>query len=91
VTKPYVRFWYAIAVAFIAVVGIAGAGVGYTNHVQKQADKRSTAERADSDRRWCALLGDLDSAYQSSPRPTTPTGRRVAEEIHKLRLSFRCP
>ena len=90
-STPLIRAWYAIAVSFAACVVIALAGVAYTNHVQHVADRRSTAERADSDRRWCALLTDLDNAYGEPPGPTTEVGRKVAAEIHKLRLSFRCP
>lgn len=90
-STPYVRFWYAITVAFIAVVGIAAAGVIYTNYVQKQAEQRATVAREDSDRRWCALLTDLDDAYQGPPKPTTELGRKVAEEIHRLRVGFGCP
>jgi hypothetical protein len=90
-TTPAIRFGYAIVVAFIAVVAIAFASVIYTNHVQQQADKRSTAERAESDRRWCSLLTELDNAYKGPPAPTTEIGRKVAAEVHQLRESFRCP
>ncbi|HEX2551619.1 MAG TPA: hypothetical protein VHK64_08500 [Nocardioidaceae bacterium] len=89
-TTPAVRFGYAVVVAFFACLAIALSGVAYTNHVQKQADRRSTAERADSDRRWCALLSDLDEAYNTPPGPTTELGRKVASEIHRLRVGFRC-
>jgi hypothetical protein len=91
VTRPLIRAWYAIAVSFVACLAIALAGVAYTDHVQRQADKRSTAERAESDRRWCALLVDLDDAYKAPPGPTTEVGRKVAAEIHRLRQSFGCP
>jgi hypothetical protein len=91
VSRPLIRAWYAIAVSFVACLAIALAGVAYTDHVQRQADKRSTAERVESDRRWCALLVDLDNAYHSSPGPSTEIGRKVATEIHQLRQSFGCP
>lgn len=90
-TTPAVRFGYAVVVAFFACLAIALSGVLYTNHVQHVADRRSTAERADSDRRWCALLTELDNAYKGPPAPTTELGRKVAAEIHQLRESFRCP
>lgn len=48
-------------------------------------------QQAENDRRWCALLGDLDAAYQTSPGPTTELGKKVAAEIHKLRVGFGCP
>lgn len=90
-STPLIRAWYAIAVSFGACVIIAVSGVAYTNHVQQQADKRSTAERAESDRRWCALLTELDNAYKGPPAPTTKLGRKVAAEVHQLRVSFGCP
>lgn len=90
-STPLIRAWYAIAVSFVAVVAIALAGVGYTNYVQDQAQRRTEAERAESDRRWCALLTDLDSAYATSPGPTTEIGMKVAAEIHQLRIAFGCP
>lgn len=89
-TTPYVRFWYAIAVAFIAVVGIAGAGVGYTNHVQKQAEQRAELVRIESDRRWCSLLVDIGNSQRAVP-PKTESGIRFAAEIDKLRREFGCP
>jgi hypothetical protein len=80
VTSPKVRLWYALLVSFLACLVVALASVGYASYVQRQ-----------NDRRWCSLLSDLDSAYQSPPRPTTPTGVKVAAEIHRLRIGFGCP
>jgi hypothetical protein len=91
VSTPYVRFWYAIMVAFLACLVVAIASVGYASWVNHEAQKRSALARQDSDRRWCALLTDLDGAYGSTPKPTTETGRKVAAEIHKLRVAFGCP
>lgn len=79
-TTPYVRFWYAIMVAFVACLIAAGASVLYADHIQRQ-----------DDRRWCALLTDLDAAYSTPPGPTTDVGRKVAAEIHQLRVGFGCP
>jgi hypothetical protein len=91
VTSPKVRLWYALLVSFLACVVVAASSVGYASWVNKQAERRSEMARQESDQRWCALLGDLDSAYQSPPKPTTPTGQKVATEIHRLRLAFGCP
>lgn len=90
-STPLIRAWYAIAVAFIAVVAVSVAGVLYTNVVQRQAEQRAEVARQDSDRRWCALLSDLDAAYQTSPGPSTELGKKVAAEIHRLRVGFGCP
>jgi hypothetical protein len=91
VTSRAVRLSYAIVVAFFACLAVALAGVVYTNHVQGQAQRRTEAERAESDRRWCALLVELDNAYHAPPGPTTKTGIKVAVEVHQLRVDFGCP
>jgi hypothetical protein len=91
VSTPLIRAWYAIAVSFVACAVIALAGVVYTNYVQSQARHRTEAERAESDRRWCALLTELDNAYATSPGPTTEVGKKVAAEIHQLRVGLGCP
>ena len=90
-SSPYVRAWYAIAVSFFACLVVAAAAVLYTSHVQAQAERRSELARIESDRRWCALLSELDDAYAGPPQPTTELGRRVAAEIKRLRYSFGCP
>jgi hypothetical protein len=90
VTTPAIRFSYAVVVAFFACLAIALASVVYTNHVQGQAERRARMERAESDRRWCALLNELDGAYSAPPGPTTETGRKVAIEVHQLRADFGC-
>ena len=49
------------------------------------------AERTarENDQRWCSLLGTMDAAYQQNP-PTTPTGRKLAQDIHGLHEGFQC-
>jgi hypothetical protein len=90
VTTPAVRVSYAIMVSFFAVVAIALAGVAYTNHVQKQAERRADLVRIESDRRWCSLLVDIGNSQRAVP-PKTESGKRFAEEIEKLRREFGCP
>lgn len=58
---------------------------------QAQSERRDRLARQESDQRWCALLTDLDAAYQTSPGPSTELGKKVAAEIHKLRVGFGCP
>ena len=89
-SSPYARFWYAIAVAYVAMVGIAAAGVVYTNFVQKQAERRAELVRVESDRRWCSLLVDIGNSQRAVP-PKTPSGIRFAAEIDRLRHEFGCP
>lgn len=90
-TSRAIRLSYAICVAFFACLAVALSSLVYSSHVQRQAEHRAEIARIDSDRRWCALLTDLDVAYRSAPGPTTELGRRVAAEIHRLRLAFECP
>jgi hypothetical protein len=91
VSTPLIRAGYALLVSFLACVVIALASVAYANHVQRQAERRAELVRIESDRRWCSLLGELDSAYSVPPGPSTELGRRVAQEIHRLRVEFGCP
>jgi hypothetical protein len=90
VSAPYVRFWYAITVAFVAVLAVSIAGVAYTNFVQKQAERRAEAVRVESDRRWCSLLVDIGNSQRAVP-PKTESGKRFAAEIDRLRHEFGCP
>lgn len=53
-------------------------GILYTNYVQQQADQR-----------WCALIGTMDAAYQSTP-PQTDLGRQIAAAVHQLVQDFGC-
>lgn len=60
-----------------------------------ESDRKDDEARVESDRRWCTLLDNLDRAYKEIP-PSTPTGRNVAQEIHRLRTDpqptgFGCP
>lgn len=89
-STPYVRFWYAITVAFVACVVTAAGAVIYASAVQRQAEDRTRAERVESDRRWCALLVDIGNSQRAVP-PKTDSGRRFAAEIDKLRGDFGCP
>ncbi len=81
---------WSIAIAFVAVVGISGGGVAYTNHVQQQAEQRAEVVRVESDRRWCALLVDLTRSQRETP-PKTESGKKFAAEIDRLRAEFGCP
>jgi hypothetical protein len=77
--------WYVLVAVLVSSLLVSSAGIWYTNYVDGQ---RERAER-ESDRRWCALLTDLDGAYESST-PQTELGRRIAAAIHELRGGFGC-
>lgn len=69
---------YALMAVFVAVLGMGASSVWYSNHVAEQ-----------NNRRWCALLANLDDAYRQNP-PTSPIGRKIAEDMHNLRVGFGC-
>jgi hypothetical protein len=53
------------------------------------------ADRAarESEQRWCGVVTTLDEAYSgaaTSTRPQTTIGKKLAEEVHTLRLEFHC-
>jgi len=77
VRRPVV---YTLVAILLSSLVTAVAALTVTRHQQ-----------AENDRRWCALLSDLDEAYQGPPRPTTELGQKVAAEIHRLRMGFGCP
>lgn len=70
---------YMLVAVLLSSLVTAVAALALTRH-----------ERAESDRRWCSLLSELDAAYQTPPGPTTEVGRKVAEEIHQLRVGLGC-
>jgi hypothetical protein len=90
VTSPAVRLSYAVAVAFCACACIAFASVLYSDHVRKESDRRAEEALQESNRRWCALLGELDAAYQMPPGPSSDLGRRIAIEVRRLLGEFGC-
>lgn len=77
--------WYLLVVTFAATLLLAVLGVLYTNWSISRQDK---AER-ENDRRWCEMLVTLDDAYGSTP-PQSELGRRLAADIHKLRIDLGC-
>lgn len=81
------RMVLTITVSFLILVV---AGLLYTNFVQHQSETRFQDSIRQSEQRWCAIVGLFDDTYRSNP-PTTPTGRRVADLMHELRVDFRCP
>lgn len=85
--RPTVPIWWSITVAFGAVVILAIACMAYTNHVQRESDRRAEAAQRQSDQRWCSLFTSLEGAYQEA---STVVGRAVLAEIVKLRTALGC-
>lgn len=72
---------YALIMVFVSVVVVSLAGIWYTDHVARQNNQK-----------WCALLITVDNAYaEALKNPNiSPSGRRIGEEFHRLRIEFRC-
>lgn len=77
--------WWTLAVSVALLIVLGVGGVLYTNRTVSQQDK---LERA-NDQRWCKLLTTLDEAYRATP-PQSPTGQRLAADIHNLRSELGC-
>jgi hypothetical protein len=89
-TSTAVRVSYAVIVAFFACTCIAFSSVLYSDHVRQESERRAEEALQESNRRWCALLGELDAAYQMPPGPSSDLGRRIAIEIRRLLGEFGC-
>jgi hypothetical protein len=70
-----VPLWYVLVAVMVSLLLTTAAGVIYTNHVQRE-----------SDRRWCELLGEL----AGGPPPESERGRAVMESMQHLREQFGC-
>lgn len=75
--RRFARLW-PVLMAYVTAAVFALGSVQYANYVDNQSNAR-----------WCQLLSVLDGAYGATP-PKTPTGKLVADEIHKLFLEFNC-
>ncbi|MDG4762374.1 hypothetical protein [Micromonospora sp. WMMD710] len=73
------RGWQTLIVALVAALGAGLASIAYTN-----------ASARESERKWCGVVTTLDDAYEVTP-PQTPAGRKIAEDIARLRADFGCP
>lgn len=70
--------WYALLAAFLSSVVGSVAAIQYADHTNRV-----------SERKWCALIVELDDAYRSQT-PRTELGRSIAEAIRMLRRDFGC-
>jgi hypothetical protein len=74
-----IRAWASVLMVIVSFGLALGLTIAYVARVHR-----------DDDRRWCALLSNLDDAYRQNP-PTSPTGRQIAADMHNLRVGFGCP
>lgn len=70
------RAWWSVAMIVLTVLLVAGAGVAYTSHVRREAD-----------RRWCRVLS---MQANPDPPPATPRGWAQVREYQKLHRQFGC-
>lgn len=50
----------------------------------------SLHSQAESERKWCSVVGTIDGSYRQSP-PTTATGKKLAADMARLRRELHCP
>jgi hypothetical protein len=70
---------------FVSMFAAVAVSIVYANHVGRTADERATQNL----QQMCGIVSTLDDTYRAQP-PTTPTGIRVAEQMHNLRISLKC-
>jgi hypothetical protein len=93
-----IKGWYPIVMLGFVLLLVTFGNVIYTNHVdgeRRQAEREALAAvqqaEREADRRWCTLMGLLDSAYSNpSTPPTTELGRAVAKAVHDIRVDLGC-
>ena len=69
---------YGLILLFFTVIAVGINSIWYANHVQRQNNQK-----------WCSLVSTMDDAYRQQP-PTSPTGRKIAADMHALRREFGC-
>jgi hypothetical protein len=70
------RAWWALFMVLLAAFLVAAGGVGYTNYVQRE-----------NNRKWCDVMTTLDK--QTTPA-TTPQSVAFRRKIHKLTVGLGC-
>ena len=70
--------WYLLLVIYTSMMAMALGSIVYANHVATRSAQQ-----------WCSVINTIDDAYRAQP-PTTPTGKKIAAEMHELRTNLRC-
>lgn len=79
------RLSVRVAAILLPLVLASGISITYSIKLDRESDRAN--ER--NDRKWCALLVQLDDAYKGTP-PSTTVGQNVADAIHRLRVDLGC-
>jgi len=69
---------YGLIATYVSSILMVAVAIWYANYVDRQ-----------SNRQWCELIVSIDDAYSGAPA-TNPSGKKVAEEFHRLRTQFAC-
>ncbi|MFI6160403.1 hypothetical protein ACIA59_10685 [Micromonospora haikouensis] len=69
-----VPLWYVLLAVVVSVLGVAGAGIAYTEHVA---------------RRQCTVLRAEVAVYREAP-PATLTGQQLAAAKEQLLRDLHC-
>lgn len=83
------RSWWGLATAYASAIIMGLVAMLFAADKAHEAESRAIETDRESSQKWCAVVVTLDDAYRQLP-PTTATGRRLAEEIAKLRKDFGC-
>lgn len=75
-----IRLWHAAIAVVVSMTVVVVCGLVYTNRVVNQ-----------SNHRWCGLLVLLDDRNQKAPPAADPDTQRFRDELHKLRIAYKCP
>jgi hypothetical protein len=80
---------YTIIAMFTCTLIMFIVSLVYATHAANAAVDRANQSTATQTRQFCSLMTTLDDTYRATP-PATLTGKRVAAEVHSLRLGLGC-
>lgn len=73
-----IQLWWAMLALFITCLLLTVGSLIYANNVARKSVQQ-----------WCNVVVTLDDAYRQAP-PQTPTGKKLAAEMHDLRVKLDC-
>lgn len=70
---------YVLLVIFIALLGVGGYSIWYTNRVAQETNSK-----------WCGVLRIYHEAAASNPAPATQYGKDILAQLEQLYADFHC-